>query len=226
MGGRGLKQTTRAMLTRELSRTVALHRVGETIATLEGYLHRLGELGEAVDLTAYETDEAVVLGLVLPALRAWHLTRPAPGAELLDLGAGNGAFAVTAALLHPESRVTALDSRRRVADFLSSVSVELQMSNLHVRCEQAEYARRGLAARFAIVGTRAMAAPSDALEMAMPFVAPGGSLLLWHVREHTFTDDAAARAGFHPCGQADLSDLALRLVLSSLRGPVPCGKRC
>lgn len=206
----------RHLLVRELSRVASPADIATTMDGIAGYVQAVGEVGAALDLTADAREEAVVRRLVLPTLRAWRTIRLAPGSALLDLGAGNGAFGIVAALLHPCSMVTALDVRRKAAAFLASVSRELCLANVEVRNQPAEQAT-DLCGRFTVVGCRAVAPPEECIALGARFLFGEGELLLWHSGITGSPSRSAAGLGMEVRGRQDLGDLALGLVLWSFR---------
>ena len=55
-----------------------------------------------------------------------------PGARLLDLGCGWGPIALTAALLHPDAEVWAVDVSERARDLTAENAATLGLGNVHV----------------------------------------------------------------------------------------------
>lgn len=99
-------------------------------------------------------------------------------APVIDLGSGNGWPGLAFSSL---GRVSLLDSRQGACDFMKAFVQYAALDNVNViegRAEEIglEQDYRG---RFGIATSRAMASPAVAVEMASPFVRPGGAAMLW-----------------------------------------------
>lgn len=207
-------------LVAELRRVCLDRHIPRGVEMLGGYVDAVVEMGHVLGLTSDSSTESVVNRLVLPALRPWRMVRLRPTGRLLDLGAGNGAFAVASAVLHPYARITALDRSERVGAFLSEVARRLDLSNVEVVCAQIEKKAPELSGKFDIVGCRALAAGDDAVRLSAPFVAPGGWLFIWRSRDQRVPAATAGALDLEECGRQDLSDVALPLELFRFRRPV------
>jgi len=155
---------------------LGLHLRGDRVALLKQYWELL-------------TAASRVLGLVGPAKVSgtWvdeMLDAVAPAAVIprgakavLDLGSGGGLPGVPVAALLPGIRMTLLDSNRRKAAFLSDVVWRLGLGNCRVVSERAEVVahRAGERESYDVVLARAVAPLPVLLELALPFVAVGGS---------------------------------------------------
>jgi 16S rRNA (guanine527-N7)-methyltransferase len=107
------------------------------------------------------------------SLRAVPLVESFPG-PIVDVGSGGGAPGVPLAAALPDRTVTLLESNRRKATFLESVSSGFP--NLQViwgRAEEQELERFGVAV------AKALAPPPVAAEWCLPLVAVGGAAILW-----------------------------------------------
>ncbi len=130
--------------------------------------------------------ESLALGALLPAL---------PG-KALDIGSGGGFPGMIVAVAHPTWQWTLLEARERRARFLEKAANTLDLNNVEVVHARAETWVSEVADRreaFDVVTLRAVAPPAASLELGLPFMAIGGSLLL--VQGHTGPrdlDDAAS----------------------------------
>lgn len=144
-------------------------------------LDRLADLSERVarwtrrvDLTSHESASQVARHLVLGALA---LCRAAPPfASLADLGSGAGFPGLPIAIAHPERRVTLVESRERRVHFQRAAIRGLGLANvraLHGRAELLEAEPHD-----AVVAQATSGDPGQVLAWMLPWVRPGGWLLL------------------------------------------------
>jgi len=95
--------------------------------------------------------------------------------SLLDVGTGGGLPGIPAAIAHPDSAVTLLDSNSKKTRFLQQVKAELGLSNVtvvHGRVEQVSLSK------FAIITARAFASIDDIIELAGQHCEHDGQLVL------------------------------------------------
>lgn len=129
---------------------------------------------------------------------------------VIDIGSGGGLPAIPLAVALPAVRFTLLEANARKCAFLEHAAGTLQLGNVRVLPGRAEeLARRAdLREQFDRAISRAAARPAVLLELALPFVKPGGEL----IAQVTSADPhqlqaAAARLGGaeprleHPAGQ-------------------------
>jgi len=130
-------------------------------------------------------DEGEVRGLIGPseAERIWdrHILNsaallgflPKHGA-VADLGSGAGLPGIVLAIARPQLDFTLIEPMDRRVLWLREVCSGLHLTNVEVlHCRGEEVQGRG----FAAVTSRAVAATGKLLNIAMPLLAPGGSLL-------------------------------------------------
>jgi len=174
---------------------------------------RAERLSQAAGLTGPAVARAFLQAHLLPALAAWRLIRPHPWARIADLGAGAGAFALTAALLHPGTTVAAIDSSRRHCEFIANTAQQLDIANLTTLDQRAEVLAEQPDTRhsFDIVGCRALAPDDRPYELARPLLRPGGALLLWRTCGIRIEGSPDC---FRVSRQLDLSQFSPRLTLT------------
>ncbi len=99
-------------------------------------------------------------------------------APVIDLGSGNGWPGLAFTSL---GHVSLLDSRQGACDFMKGFVQYAALDNVNVSEGRAEEIgiREDYRGRFGIVTSRAMASPAVTVEMASPFVRPGGAAMLW-----------------------------------------------
>ena len=101
-----------------------------------------------------------------------------PEAHVIDLGTGAGFPGLPCAILDPTLDVALLESHGRRTDFLRTTVEALGLQNVRVVHARAEDAARDPALReaFDLVVARALAAMPVLVELALPFLRPGGVL--------------------------------------------------
>ena len=100
------------------------------------------------------------------------------GSRVLDLGSGAGFPGLVLACVCPELCFTLLDATAKKCDFLREAASALGLANVEVVCGRAEELGRGaLRESFDLVTARAVASLRELVELALPLLKEGGSLL-------------------------------------------------
>ncbi len=136
----------------------------------------LDEWADKLGLSTIRGFDEVLLRHVLDSLL---LTRAVPRPSLLiDIGTGPGAPALPLALAWPETRVIAIDSRRRSNWLVEKLARDLPLPNVEHLCVRAEDpdTLAELGGRADLVCSRGLAKPRRAVELSMPYVRPGGAV--------------------------------------------------
>ena len=143
------------------------------------FLEELGRWGRVSRLTGYRSESEQVVHLILDSL-LFLVVIPEPAAPLLDIGSGPGVPGLVLKLARPAWPVTLVEANRRRANFMRQVVRRLGLDGAEVREGRAEAiaAEPGMAAAFRTVTMRAVMAPTPAIRLARPFLAPTGHAVL------------------------------------------------
>ncbi|MCC7367741.1 MAG: 16S rRNA (guanine(527)-N(7))-methyltransferase RsmG [Chloroflexi bacterium] len=207
----------------------------ERLALLARYVALLLARNQQVNLTRIvEPDEVErrhlldSLTCALPVLDA--LTGGADW-RCIDIGSGGGLPGLPLAIAFPALRVTLLESVGKKAAFLREAAEALGLQNVTVVTARAEDAGRvpDLRDGFALGVARALAPLDVALELCLPFVKPGGVLVLPRGSDLDAQlaagQDAAEELAASPRPPILLADPELppgrSLVVADKRGPTP-----
>ena len=149
----------------------------DTRERLRAYLDELGRWNARINLTTVAPEHfwEKHVGEVLDLLAVCD---PAPGARVVDVGAGGGVPGIPMAVLRPDLHVALLESDTRKAGFLTHVAGALQLDGVTVLAMRAEdAARRGeLRESFDLAVSRAVAPPPVMCELSLPLVRLSGQV--------------------------------------------------
>ena len=100
--------------------------------------------------------------------------------SVIDIGSGAGLPGIPAKIMKPDWNMTLVESDAKRIAFLNHLSRELGLSDVRIERGRAEELAREPAYRqkFDLAFCRAVAAPAAACELAVPFLAKNGSLIL------------------------------------------------
>jgi 16S rRNA (guanine527-N7)-methyltransferase len=144
---------------------------------IQRYAQLLLDWNRTVNLTGART-----LTEILAQIAAGDalLAMPWSGIEkVIDIGSGGGLPAVPLALAMPGVHFTLVEANSRKCAFLEQVAATLNLTNVVVAAARAEELghRPALREQFDRAISRAAAPPVVLLELALPFVEPGGDLV-------------------------------------------------
>lgn len=152
-------------------------------AAVEASPHNLVSRRAREELRTRHVPESVAFARMLPA----------GPARVLDIGSGGGFPGLVVAVTRPDLAVELLDSTRKKADFLRGVAAELGI-DVVVHAGRAEDLGRGeLGGVFDAVTARAVAALDRLVQLAMPFLRPGGTL--YAIKGERWAEELEAAAG-------------------------------
>ncbi len=151
-------------------------------ASIDGHARLLLAWTPAINLTAIRDPAAVALAHVVDSLSAVPILRERGIDRFIDLGSGGGypGFPVAAAL--PAARALLIEPITKKARFLAAVATA---TGLDETVEAAPVRAEALArderhrGRWPGVTARAVASLADLVELAVPLLAPGGTLVAW-----------------------------------------------
>ena len=99
-------------------------------------------------------------------------------ASVIDIGCGGGFPTFPLAIIRPDLQITALDSTQKKINFVEKTAKQMHLTNITPICARAEDPSiANLRENFQIATSRAMARMNVLTELALPFVAIGGSLI-------------------------------------------------
>jgi 16S rRNA (guanine527-N7)-methyltransferase len=150
------------------------------VARLGDYLARLLAMNELMNLTAIKDPLEVWDRHVLDALTLVPLLAElGAGSRLVDIGSGGGVPGIPLAIVRPDLQVTLVEATQKKAAFLTAVSAAIGLSNVSVRAERAEQlGKADLRGAFDAVTARAVGRLVMLVPLTVPFVRPGGLVLL------------------------------------------------
>lgn len=144
---------------------------------IQRFAEMLLEWNRSVNLTGARTmDEVLAQVAAGDALLAVPWTGIG---RVIDIGSGGGLPAVPLALAMPQVHFTLLEANTRKGAFLEQVAATLNLTNVAVAAGRAEELghRSALREQYDRAISRAAAPPAVLLELALPFVKPGGDLI-------------------------------------------------
>jgi 16S rRNA (guanine527-N7)-methyltransferase len=149
---------------------------------LRRYRDLLLERNARTNLTAIRDPEGVDRRLVAESLRLLPAldAATAPGDEAIDIGTGGGIPGLPLAIVRPDLRWTLVDATAKKVAFLQDVVNELTLPNVvlyHGRIEELAHEPH-LRGRYSVLTARAVSSLPALLELGLPMIRTGGTLLL------------------------------------------------
>jgi len=130
-------------------------------------------------LTALKTRADIARVLFLDSL-LWRSLLPHEPLRILDIGAGAGIPGIPLRMVDPSIALTLIESRRRPVSFLHALIRDLAFPDIavhHGRAEAISAEMPELQGKFDFVLTRAVGRGSQVIEMAAPYLRPGGKVI-------------------------------------------------
>ena len=149
----------------------------ESIEAFEVYLRELVKWNQKINLTAIRTEREVVTKHFLDSL----CVSPYLGSifSLLDIGSGAGFPGIPLKIIHPNLKVTLIDSVRKKVDFQRHVIRTLRLEGaeaIHGRAQDRTLLQT-MESRFDAVISRAFSSLQNFLTLGHPFLKKGGVAL-------------------------------------------------
>ena len=139
----------------------------------------LAEWGAGMNLTGHREPVSIMNHLICDGLALWGCARTLlaqePSGQLSDLGAGAGFPGLPVALVEPQLQVVLVESRERRHHFQRAVRRKLGLTNVDPRLGRIEQLPP---ARSDWVVVQAVAKPDRALALGIPWLRPGGVIVI------------------------------------------------
>ena len=187
---------------------------------LRRYLDELYRWNQRINLTSIPREEAESRHLA-EARRLLVHAAPAPGARVVDIGAGGGVPGLVMAILRPDLRVTLIESDRRKAGFLLQAAAVCECPRVRVEPRRAEEVGHDPDHRDAydLAVSRATASAPVLCELALPLLHAGGRLVALVADAEADAGIAAAAAS--ACGGGVPAALAPGILSITKVAPTP-----
>ena len=167
----------------------------EQINSIFIYLTELKKWNEKINLTAIKDERDIIIKHVLDSLSYIIGFAPSPEVRLLDIGSGAGFPALPIKIARPEISISMVDSVKKKASFLRHIVRTLQLKGAEVFDQRTELLPASLCSTFDVVTARAFANMNAAILAGLPFLKPGGLIVLSRGPEESITEQSFARIG-------------------------------
>ena len=150
----------------------------ETETRLRRYVDELYRWNRRVNLTTIPREQAESRHIG-DARRLLAQADPAPGARVVDIGAGGGVPGLVMAILRPDLQVTLVEADQRKAGFLLHAAAICACAQVAVASRRAEEVGRdpGHRGAYDLAVSRATASAPVLCELALPLLRVGGRLV-------------------------------------------------
>lgn len=167
----------------------------EQINSLFIYLTELKKWNRKINLTAIRDERDSIIKHMLDSLSYVKGFTPAPGLRLLDLGSGAGFPALPIKIAYPEISIAMVDSVKKKASFLRHIVRTLKLTGAEVFDRRTQELPDSFHSTFDVVTARAFADMNAAIMAGLPFLKPGGRIVLSRGPEETIADHELAGTG-------------------------------
>lgn len=158
------------------------------------YFAELKKWNQKINLTTIREERDMIIKHGLDSLSYIKGFSLAQGLKLLDMGSGAGFPALLIKIVHPEITVTLVESVKKKASFLRHIIRTLKLNEADVVDKRTEELPDSLHTAFDVITARAFADMKSALSAGLPFLKPGGLMVLSRGPEETINDQELARA--------------------------------
>jgi 16S rRNA (guanine527-N7)-methyltransferase len=155
-----------------------LHLDQHQLAQFASYAAELQRWNQRINLTAISDRHGIVMRHFLDSLRC-ALSWGSTPSRLVDVGAGAGFPGLPLKILHPDLRLTLIESVEKKATFLRHITVELELRDVDVVVGRAETVGRDKEYReqYDVAVARAVADLRVLAEYCLPLCRVGGRFL-------------------------------------------------
>lgn len=167
----------------------------EQVNSMFVYLTELKKWNEKMNLTAIRDEQDIIIKHVLDSLSHGKAFTPAPGLRLLDMGSGAGFPALPIKIAFPELSVSMVDSVKKKASFLRHIVRTLKLPSTNVFDVRTQELPNALHSTFDIVTARAFADMKAAIIAGLPFLKPGGRMVLSRGPQELITHQEIIKVG-------------------------------
>jgi 16S rRNA (guanine527-N7)-methyltransferase len=147
------------------------------VADLNTFLQELERWNRVHNLTSVEGDQASIdLHLIdsiaiLPIMREFL---PPTQVQIADLGSGGGLPAIPIAIAEPNWSISLIEAVRKKTAFLQNVKGKLGLGNASIYSDRVEHVASQEPGKYDAVISRAFTSLDRFLDLAEPFLRPGG----------------------------------------------------
>ena len=149
----------------------------QQVADLNAFLQELERWNRVHNLTSVEGEQASIdLHLIdsiaiLPIMREFLPSTPI---QIADLGSGGGLPAIPIAIAQPNWSISLIEAVRKKTAFLQNVKGKLGLGNASIYSDRVEHVARQEPGKYDAVISRAFTSLDRFLDLAEPFLKPGG----------------------------------------------------
>lgn len=153
----------------------------EAVARFETLLALLQSWGRRFNLTTRLEGREIVIHHFLDSLAGYRFLASTPEARIVDLGSGAGFPAFPLKFALPGLHITMVESVRKKVAFCQEVIRATGSAGIDAVCGRSEDVSRQEGHRrcHSWAVSRALASSAEVLRFAHPFLAPGGSILIY-----------------------------------------------
>lgn len=149
----------------------------QSLTQLDQLCEELVSWNERVNLTAITAPDEMLVKHIFDSLTPLCYHMVAQGAAVIDVGCGAGFPGLPVAIARDDVSVAFLDATGKKLRFIEAMIEKFALAErattLHGRAEELGH-ETSYRERYDLAFARAMAAPTQAMEYALPFVRPGG----------------------------------------------------
>jgi 16S rRNA (guanine527-N7)-methyltransferase len=149
----------------------------QQVADLNAFLQELERWNRVHNLTSVEGEQASIdLHLIdsiaiLPIMREFL---PSTQVQIADLGSGGGLPAIPIAIAQPNWSISLIEAVRKKTAFLQNVKGKLGLGNASIYSDRVEHVASQEPGKYDAVISRAFTSLDRFLDLAEPFLKPGG----------------------------------------------------